>query len=172
MAFVYLSKSERFQENWGPVSWSSCGTWVGSRLVVFWEENHEMGLPPPLQTPPPLVATAGKGGCAEAGHRGPVPCCSRCWWPLESGNTTRPDPSFWDLSRPMTIRLSKIPVSPAPRSRPLPCIPERLRNYFELNIFTAAQHINSIFPRKRDSGIPKALSRDMPENSGKFRVSY
>ena len=33
---------------------------------------------------------------------------------------------------------------------------------------TAARHINSIFPRKRDLGTPKALSREMPENSGKF----
>ena len=37
---------------------------------------------------------------------------------------------------------------------------------------TAAQHINFIFPQKRDSGTAKALSREMPENVGKFRVSY
>ena len=36
---------------------------------------------------------------------------------------------------------------------------------------SAAQHINFIFPPKRDSGNPKALSREMPENSGKIRVS-
>ena len=49
---------------------------------------------PPYTPPPLLVATAGKEGCGGAGHRGPIPWCSQCWWPLESGNTTRPDPTF------------------------------------------------------------------------------
>ena len=40
-------------ESSGPVSWSSCGSWVWSRLVVFWREHHEMGPPPPYTPPPP-----------------------------------------------------------------------------------------------------------------------
>ena len=83
---------------------------LGSGLVVFvWLVGGvpSRGLltgrprdwnPPPLYTPPPplLVATAGKDGCSEAGPGGPIPWCSRsrCWWLLESGNTTRPDPTF------------------------------------------------------------------------------
>ena len=67
---------------------------LGSGLVVFvWLVGGipSCGL---TGTSPPLVATAGKEGCSEAGHRGPIPWCSRCWWPLESGNATRPDPTF------------------------------------------------------------------------------
>ena len=36
----------------------------------------------------------------------------------------------------------------------------------------AAQHSNFICPRKCDLGTPRTLSREMPENSHKFRVSY
>ena len=39
-------------------------------------------------------------------------------------------------------------------------------------LVTAAQHINFSFPRKRNLGTPKTLSKERPENSRKFRVSY
>ena len=80
---------------------------LGSGLVVFmWlvggvpsrgllTGTPRDGTPPPLHPSTLLVATAGK----EAGHRGPIPWCSQCWWPLESWITTRPDPTFPETSR-------------------------------------------------------------------------
>ena len=85
-------------ENWGPVSLSSCGSWVGSRLVV--RRNTTRWDPPPLYAPPPLlVTTARKEGCSEAGKSGVRSRGALDWWPLESGNTTRPDPTLPGTSR-------------------------------------------------------------------------
>ena len=56
-------------------------------------------------SPPFFVVTTGKEGCSEAGHRGPIPWCSRCWWPPASGNTTRPDPTFPGTSRNCWIKV-------------------------------------------------------------------
>ena len=88
---------------------------LGSGLVVFlWlvggvpSRGLLTGTPrdgTPPHPPPLLVPTAGKEGCSGAGHRGPIPWCSRCWWLLESGNTTRRDPSFRGTSRACSYGL-------------------------------------------------------------------